>query len=66
MSRRLSSRVRAGLVAALVLGVAALGALFAGDRGAAEEESPIRWEKDLAAATAKAAETGRPLLVVFR
>ena len=34
--------------------------------GGQEEGEPFAWETDLAAATVKARDEGRPLLVVFR
>ena len=50
------------LVILLVLGVL----LAVSAAVSAQEGDGIRWESDLAAARDKAAETGRPLMVVFR
>ena len=52
------------VVIAVVLLFAVLTAFVA--VAPAEEPQSVRWETDLAAARARAAEEGRPLMVVFR
>jgi len=56
---------RAALLALLVVGLVAFVLATVGGDASAEDQS-IAWETDLAAATTKAQETGRPLMVVFR
>jgi len=56
---------RALLLALALVGLVTL-ALTAIGSGASAEDTTIAWETDLAAATQKAQETGRPLMVVFR
>ena len=45
--------------------LAAVGAAIGG-WASAEDADGIRWEKDLDAANAKAVESGRPVMIVFR
>jgi len=45
--------------------LAGLGAVIGG-WASAEDADGIRWEKDLETANAKAVESGRPVMIVFR
>ena len=56
---------RAVLLALLVVGLVAFVLATVGSDASAEDQT-IAWETDLAVATAKAQESGRPLMVVFR
>jgi len=53
------------LLALVVFGLVAVVLATVGDDASAEDQT-IAWETDLGAATRKAQETGRPLMVVFR
>ncbi|MBI5369315.1 MAG: hypothetical protein HZA54_19930 [Planctomycetes bacterium] len=63
MFRRTRTAAAPAALLVLLLGAAALATRLA---GGAPDPAAIDWRTDLAAARAEAAQTGRPLLVVFR
>jgi len=58
--------MRRFVLLALVLAISVAGVLATVRATASAGDTTIAWETDLAAATAKAAKSGRPLMVVFR